>query len=298
MKKALLIYNPLAGDRSVPRKLDFIIGDFHNSGILLQPYRFKNSYEKELLKVLEEGNYDSLVVSGGDGTINSIVNILLKNNLQIPIGIIPSGTCNDLAHSLDLPTSLKDCIDVILGGNVRSIDTGLLNDEQYFLSTCAGGSFVDVSYNTNQDLKKNFGPFAYYLKAITEMANIKPFDLKLTTDEGIIEESVLLFLIINGTQGGGFTNLMRQADISDGIMDIVLIKNCLHLDLAALFFKVLSRDLTTDKNITKLTAKKCVIESDRSIPTSIDGEKGGELPIEVRFVKKALKIFVDKTSDI
>lgn len=293
MKKSLLIYNPLAGDRSVPRKLDFIIGSFHNSGILLQPYRFKSNNQKELLNVLNDGNYDSLVVSGGDGTINFISNVILKNKFKIPIGIIPSGTCNDLAHSLNLPTSLKDCIDVILKGNIKSIDAGLLNDEQYFFSTCAGGSFVDVSYNTNQDLKKNFGAFAYYLKAITEMANIKPFDLKLTTDDEIIEERVLLFLIINGTQGGGFTNLMRQADISDGIMDIVLIKNCLHLDLAALFFKALSSGSLEDKNVRLLRTRKCRLETDTAVRVSVDGEKGPKLPSEVKFINGALDVFIN-----
>ncbi|MDP2930153.1 MAG: lipid kinase, partial [bacterium] len=167
-----------------------------------------------------------------------------------------------------------------------------INEDKYFLSTCAGGIFVDASYRTHSELKKNFGPFAYYLKALTELKSIKPFKLKIKTDTDNIDEKVLLFVILNGKHAAGFPNFSNDADFSDGMMDIVMIKNCLHIDLAGLFLKVLSNSSLKDKNVTTLKTSSCVIEGSSDIALSVDGEKGPNLPINVRFINKALNVFV------
>lgn len=292
MKKAILIYNPASGDHKVVNKLDHIFKRFQECDILLQPYRMFDDAKDKLQEVLESNDFDFAVVSGGDGTLNRVANIILKNNLDIPVGIIPSGTCNDFARSLNIPSSLNECLDIILGGTLLGVDAGLINDDKYFLSTCAGGFFVDASFNTHSELKKNFGPFAYYLKALSDVKNIKSFKIKIKTEKETIEEKVLLFLILNGKDAAGFSNLIKEADISDGIMDIVLIKNCSHIDLASLFFKVLSNESLNDKNVTKLQANSCIIKSSRDVVLSIDGEEGGGLPISVKFINKVFKVFV------
>lgn len=297
MKKALFIYNPNSGDHSIINKLEYLIGRFQDSGILIQPLRFTNYDEHFLINVIKDINLDFIVTSGGDGTINYIVNVLLKNGINLPLGIIPSGTCNDFANSLGISNVLEECVDIIVNGHVLDVDVGLINNSTYFLSTYAGGCFVDVSFSTNTELKRNFGPLAYYLKGLQEVKNLRPFNLKITTDDGVIEEKAFIFLVLNGTQGAGLSGLISEADITDGLMDILIIKRCPHIDLAGLFFKVLSRDLGTDKNITKLTTRKCKIECDHDIPTSIDGEKGNSLPTEITFLKNALKIFVERPSD-
>jgi len=299
MKKALLIYNPNSGDHTIINKLDYIIGQFQDNGIYIQPFRFWRYEESELISLFDDIKPDFIVTSGGDGTLNFVVNAMFKKGLDIPLGVIPSGTCNDFANSLGISSVIEDCITTIIKGKTLDVDVGLLNNEKYFLSTFAGGCFVDVSFSTNTELKRNFGPLAYYLKGLQEVKNLRPYNLTITTDDDtVIEEKAFIFLILNGTQGAGLSGLIGEADITDGLMDILIIKRCSHIDLASLFFKVLSRDLTTDKNITKLTAKTCYIKSDKNIPISIDGEKGGELPMQISFIKKALKIFIDKTSDI
>lgn len=293
MEKAILIYNPLSGHRSVPKKLDYIIKRFMDKGVLIQPYRVDSDEQGDkLASILKGDKFSYAVISGGDGTVSSMVNTLLKNNIELPIGIIPSGTCNDFARSLNIPLDLNRCLDIILAGNLAEIDAGLINDEKYFLNTCAGGIFVDVSFSTSSELKRNFGPLAYYLKALGEVPNIRPFKLKVTTDTQTIEQEFLLFLILNGKHAAGFSNIIQQADISDGLMDILLIKNCLHIDLAGLFFKVLGNEFLNDKNVMWLRTKQCLIEGTGDVALSIDGEKGDGLPISVKFINKALKVFV------
>ncbi|MDP4093266.1 MAG: YegS/Rv2252/BmrU family lipid kinase [Bacillota bacterium] len=292
MQKAILVYNTMSGNRSIPQNLNHILARFQEHGILLQPYRLYDEGWERLPQVLMNNDYSFIIASGGDGTLNSIVSILLKNDIRIPIGIIPAGTCNDLARSLDIPAKLDPCLDVILSGKLAEIDVGVVNENSYFLSTCAGGIFVSVSFSTNNELKKNFGSFAYYLKALSEVTNIKPFRLELQTENKKIEEDALLFLVLNGKHGAGFSNLIKEADLSDGLMDIVIVKNCSHIDLAGMFFKVLANDWLNNKNVTALKAKTCIVNSENEIPTTVDGEKGPGLPLSIRFLNKAIKVFV------
>jgi diacylglycerol kinase (ATP) len=292
MKKAILIYNPMSGDHSIPNKLDYIVKKFQEKGILLQPYRVCDETDRLLPEIMKQNDYSFAILSGGDGTLNSITNVFLKNGINIPIGILPYGTSNDFARCLNLPSSLSELIDIIIEGNTIEVDAGLINEHHYFLSTCAGGVFVDVSFSTHNELKRNFGPFAYYLKALSEVASIKSFKVRIQTETQIVEEQALLFLILNGKHAAGFYNLVKEADVSDGMMDIVLIKSCSHIDLASMFFNVLSNSNLNNKNVVKLQARQCEITGDNSISLSVDGEKGEGLPMSVRFINKALKIFI------
>jgi YegS/Rv2252/BmrU family lipid kinase len=291
MEKALFMYNPLSGDHRLPKKLDYIFERFSEKNILLIPYRIINNNSAELQELLVNEKFSFAIISGGDGTVNYVTNLLLKNKINIPLGLIPSGTCNDFARCIGLPAKLNQCLDIILSGKTVNVDVGLINEERYFLSTCAGGSLVGVSFNTQQDLKKNFGPLAYYLKALNEVANIKPFKIKIITENETFKEEILLFIILNGHHAAGFKNLIEEADITDGIMDIVLVRSCSHIDLAGLFFKVIGNDYVTDKNIVKLRTRTAVIEGSNEVSMSIDGEKGYNLPVTIRFLHKALTVF-------
>ena len=139
MKSALLVYNPKSGNRNVPKKLDYIIGRFLEHDTVIVPYRFDGSSVVRLTQVLTCQEYNYVIVSGGDGTVNLIASELLKAGLDMPIGIIPAGTCNDFARSLNIPSDLNKALNIILEGNVAQIDAGLINDEKYCLNTCAGG---------------------------------------------------------------------------------------------------------------------------------------------------------------
>lgn len=293
MEKTLLIYNPTSGSRAFAKKLDMVVKSFLGKDVLPIPVRLDAGLGEDALEeLIKSEDYSFLTISGGDGTISSVVNIMMRYNRVAPIGIIPAGTCNDFARSLNIPMDIKKCIDIILARNVAEIDAGIINGEVYFLNTCAGGNFVDASYSTNNDLKKNFGPLAYYMKALGEVASIKPMHLKVTTDSETIENEFLLFLILNGKHAAGFSNLVKSADLSDGCMDLILVKNCQPYEMAALFLKVLSMDFLNDKNVMFFRTKKCKIEGHFDLPLTVDGESMMNLPITVTFLQRVLKVYI------
>lgn len=292
MKQAILIYNPFSGDRTFSGKLDYIIEKFQENNIFIHIYRIDFNSLDTVAQLLLENEYSFAVVAGGDGTLNTIINIIIKNKPQLPIGIIPSGTSNDLARCLGIKHSIEKCLDVIIKGKKEAIDVGLIDDERYFFSCCAGGLFVEASFNTDSELKKSFGPLAYYLKALSDVANVRPVKFKLETEDEVIHEDILLFMVLNGNHAAGFTNIIEEADITDGIMDIILIKNCSHIELASMFLKVLSADSLSDHNVVKVRTRECTFECDSEIKISIDGENGGELPRKIKFLKQALTVFI------
>ena len=140
---------------------------------------------------------------------------------------------------------------------------GLVNGQTYLLSSRAGGIIAGVSFNTNNEFKKSFGAFAYYLKALGEVANLKPFRVHIKTDKDEFWENILMFFILNGKQAGGFANILKEADYTDGLMDMVLIRDCRHIDLAGIFFSVISNDGINNKNVTTIRTKTCTIEGRR-----------------------------------
>jgi diacylglycerol kinase (ATP) len=292
MEKTLFVYNPLSGSRNIAGKLDYIIGRFMDKQILAVPFRLGNDGQDRLSAVLDEDAYSSVIVSGGDGTVNTVANAVLKSRRKLPLGIIPSGTCNDFARSLNIPSDLRRCMDIILAGRTTEIDAGLMNGRTYFLNTCAGGNFVDVSYSTSSELKRNIGPLAYYMKALGEMTNLKPVALKITTDSETIEQEFLFFLILNGRHAAGFKNIIQKADLSDGYMDILLLNSCPPIDLAGLFFKGPSNEFLNDRNVIWIRTKNCTIEGSKDFSISVDGEKWETLPITVNFINKILMVYV------
>lgn len=99
MRKAKLIYNPNSGEKSIVNSLDFIISIYQKNNITLIPYRIdKNEcIDKAFLDI--DDTYEHLIIAGGDGTIDIIINTMKNLNINLPVGILPVGTANDFAHS-------------------------------------------------------------------------------------------------------------------------------------------------------------------------------------------------------
>ncbi len=296
MTKGLLLYNPYSGDQSIKNKLDYIFERFQSQDIILIPYRMfqSDSFSEFLLRILKEDRFSFVILSGGDGSLNFITNFWFYNGINLPLGIFPCGTCNDFARNIGLSKNPDDWIDIILSGQTRFIDAGCINDHQYFLGNIGGGLFANVSFNTQNEQKKNLGPVAYYLNALNELPQIGAFNIKVDTENCHIDRKVILFLVLNGSNVAGFSNFFKEADNEDSMMDILLFPEAGPMELANLFLKMLSNELAGDRLITHLRARECRIQADKQVQITVDGEKGTCLPVRVRCVHPGLQIFMKK----
>lgn len=295
LRKALLVYNPKSGNSNlILNNFDLITTKLLKKGIILTLYSISRDYDR-LIEILKNEKYDIVILSGGDGTLSRCLTDMYNENIEFPeIAIFPTGTSNDLAKSLNLGEKIEDWINNILNKKSKFVDFGLINGNKIFLSSYAGGLFTKVSYATDKGLKKTFGKTAYYITGIDELKNIKKFDLKMRIDNNEeISEKAILYIILNGKNVGGFDELLQNANVDDGIMDILIVKNIENpLEISKILFDLFNGQLVNNENVRTLQAKKCVIEEvSEEIGVSIDGEEGKNEKVEIEFIRDKLKIF-------
>lgn len=290
MKKIRLIYNPISGSGELRVKIDDIIELFQRRGLQVIPHKLLGKADvKKAFEKFNSDEYYAIVAAGGDGTVHDVLNTMMNANVNLPLGIIPAGTSNDFANYLGLPKSTDECIEVIARGNAQYADIGLVNN-RYFINVVAGGILSSIAHKAKKELKNYLGMFAYYIKALEEIRNIKPFHIDLKADTQNISDEVLMFIILNTSLAGGF-KIAPAALINDGIMDVFIIKNCTIPDFAGLFLKLLKGEHVQDNNVIYFQAKELIINCDSNVEVDIDGERGKNFPLEIKVLPNCIRVF-------
>ena len=182
MKKCLFIFNAYSGRGKIAKKEKKIV-ELLNSRF--QTSVFKTEYAGHLGVIisLHGKDNDVIVIAGGDGTINEAVNAMARLGERKTLGIIPSGTVNDVAHSLNIPTNVVKATKNILKGEIFAHDIFKMNDRFGIYVACAG-LFTETSYATSQAQKKKLGALAYAIHGIKKVFSTKAVNLKLTYEGG------------------------------------------------------------------------------------------------------------------
>lgn len=297
-QKVLLFYNPHSGNGMFKNNLDGIIDRFQESGFQVVPVRAaKGVAIQQALAEMDQSMYRQIVVAGGDGTINICVNAMIRNNIDLPLAIFPTGTANDFASYFALPKDIESMVDVAMGDKFTYADVGKCND-RYFINVAAMGSLVDVSQKTDPNLKNTLGVVAYYLKGASEVVKLRALPVKLTTDDKVIEEEMYFMLVMNGMSAGGFKKLSPTSDIQDGKLNVILFRKMPIIELVPLLFGVISGNYLENKNILTFETDNLVIESEEDISTDVDGEHGEKLPLHFSVLEKKLRIFTEKGNQL
>ena len=297
--KCLFIINPSAGTKTIQKKLDQIIGQMILKKLVSTIdvfYTEKKDDAYQYCLKLKDDDYDFVVSVGGDGTVNEIINGFIENHLQTPLAILPGGTVNDFANHLHLPHDTDDFIQMIEDFQTMKVDIGKVN-EHYFANVIAGGMFSDISFQVSKADKERFGPLAYYISGIRQLPTQlhTSLHLKITADDQTFEEDAKLFIITNTSQVGGFKDITPHANVQDGQLDLLIIKNCSTTDLISLFKDYKLNSHEKSPFITYVQAKELTIECDKNIIYDVDGEKGTTFPIHVTVEKQSLCVIIPKS---
>lgn len=288
--KVLLFYNPNAGNGLFKNNLDLIIEKFQKKKMYVIPVRAdRKGILNEVLKDINPEEYRKVIAAGGDGTINILINAMINNNVDLPISIFPSGTANDFAYYFDIPHDIENMVKIALDENYSYTDIGKVND-RYFINVAAMGFLVDVSQKTDPNIKNTLGVISYYLKGVTEIPNLKPIPVKITSEEYTSEDKIYFMLVMNGRSAGGFKRIAPMAEVNDGLLDVMLFKELPILELAPLLFNVMTGQHQENRNVEFFQTKKLFIESDHQVGTDIDGEKGADFPLDIQVLPKKFRI--------
>ncbi|MEF9932606.1 MAG: YegS/Rv2252/BmrU family lipid kinase [Cetobacterium sp.] len=289
MKKVKFIYNPHAGEKVILEYIDKIIYMYQKKGFVLEPFRI--SFEFDINETISEmdDTYHHILISGGDGTINQVINSMKNKGLDLPIAILPTGTANDFATLLEIDSDIEKAVEKILTGEFKKIDLGKAN-EKYFVNVFSCGLFTEVSQKTPSVLKNTFGKLAYYLNGIKEIPHFKKINIKVETDSIAFSTSALVFFVFNGKSAGSL-KIAYKSKADDGMLDVIIFKND---GLAATFssvFRFLREEhLDYPEGVVHFKTNRVKFTVLDDINTDIDGEPGPKYPVEIECIQGGLKI--------
>ncbi|EEX68241.1 diacylglycerol/lipid kinase family protein [Mitsuokella multacida] len=291
MKKLVLFYNPVSGHAAFKNKLDWIVEAFQRRGILVVFYRTRREGNEAFIPFVREVNPDGLLVAGGDGTVHEIVNLMMKGNLDLPLGIIGSGTSNDFATYLGVNTDLEAYLDTIASGRTRRVDLGLM-DGTYFINVASGGAMACIAHEVNARIKNSLGKMAYYLKGIGDLPKFRYFPLKIEADGAHYELETFLFVIINSPVVGSMKNVANGVAVDDGKLDLLSIGKCSIPKLMSITADLIAgKPVSEREDVLHVQAKHFHIESGIPVESDIDGECGPMLPLTIETVPRAVAIY-------
>ncbi len=293
-KKILFIYNPYSGKGSIKTNLADVIEELTaNDNILtIFPTRQKNHAKELTLKHAE--NFDLVVCSGGDGTLNEVINGLITFTTPPLLGYIPTGTSNDFASNLNLTNTPAQTAKTIINGKPFAVDIGTLNEKAF--SYFAGfGLFTDVSHQTHQDFKNLLGRTAYILEGIKRLTNIPTHNLTVETDKETIQGEFVFGMITNSATVGGFKGLESDNfQLDDGLFELVLVYNPKNPIETQALLQCLLTKTNNPKYIYRAEVGYAKIKSDIPIDWTLDGEFGGTYSeLTIKNYKQAISIMVE-----
>jgi len=308
----MLIINPHSGRGLSKTALGTIVSKLCDADFSVTVY-FANEKTPEELTFDNAKNHDLIVCVGGDGTLSGVISGLLHTNAKIPIGFIPAGTANDVAHTLALSKDPSVAAKKILEGKPEAIDVGKFlggkspagkhpnrNEpggnypDKFFTYIAAFGAFTEVSYTTPQSAKRALGHFAYVLEGLADVAAIKPRRTIVEYDGKTIEGDFIFGAVTNSTSVAGVVKLNPdRVDLSDGEFEIILVKQPL---VIADFFDIL-QSLTMQTydgdNVNMLHASNVRFIFEEEVAWTVDGEDGGmHKKVTIKNCHKAVEIVV------
>ena len=244
-----------------------------------------------LAKKAAADGFKVVVAAGGDGTINEVVNGIAGTHAIL--GVLPIGTMNVYAAELGLPAgNLRACWELILEGHTRLVDLPKANG-QYFVQLAGIGFDAQIVEETSWDFKKTLGPLSYVISA-TQIASRKPPLLSIEHDHGITNGSFIL--IGNGRYYGGPFSIFHDAQIDDGLLDVLVFKNLGYLDIVRYLNAIIFGTHTKLKDVSYFQTRKASITSDERVPVEVDGEVVGELPMKFRFSSRKLRVIAPRAT--
>ena len=292
MAKTFVILNPAAGS---VKDVDALVERIRNLPDAEVCITAKAGAAMQSTKKALRKGCEMVVAAGGDGTLNEVVNGLREDASAVVLGLIPLGTGNDFARTLELPTQVDEAIALLLAGHTRAIDlVRVTSDEvRYFVNVSAGGFSGLVDEKLTPEMKQTWGPLAYLRGAAAALPDLRAYRTTVSLDN---TESLTLSLydvvIANGRYVGSGTQIAPEASIDDGLLDIILIPEQSPAELAVLAARVALGNHLSSAAVVFRRAAKVTVNSRPGMRFNVDGELVGNEPARFEVLPRTLQFVV------
>jgi len=289
--KTLIILNPVSAKGRAMDLRKEIESEFKKLKLDYQIHISKSLQDmmNATKKNLKNG-FTNFIGVGGDGTIHYIANILAGTDKNL--GVIPTGSGNDIAVNLGLPSDVKSCCRIIKKGATKRLDLGLINDKYYYL--CIAGSGFDSQVN---DLANNTrlpvkGPAKYSYSVYKTLITFKSKKFFMDYNNNQREIFGMMITASNMPSYGGGMRITPDADPEDGLLDICIIKRMSKLHFVKVFPKVYEGKHIEDSNVEIFRTSYLKLDSEYQFSVFADGEYICKLPASFKVAPKKLNFIV------
>jgi YegS/Rv2252/BmrU family lipid kinase len=255
---------------------------FKEAGIDIRPHRI--DFSKNPLDGYEDS--ELVVICGGDGTVNYVVNAIKSKDLDPEIGIIPMGTANDFARAIGMNSNPITAAKQIAQGKVRRVDCGKVND-RYFVNILSFGVLTTTSQHTSDKEKHIVGRLAYLRTGFVDLLNMHSMPLNIRCNGEEHKFDAVMFLAFNGNSAGQF-NLAPRSNIEDGMLDILILD---YDNTAKTCWNMMNYLINHESGaVHHFRCNKLEVDCNTNEHTDIDGQPGPQMPLSIECITGALKI--------
>ncbi|MCT7375742.1 lipid kinase [Chelativorans salis] len=285
-RRALMLTNSKA--RRGRESIEPVIGRLKAGGlaVTVEPFEALPEIARDIVRLRTTA--DLVVVCGGDGSVSSAAVAAMESGL--PMGIIPMGTANDLARTLQIPMDLSQAADVIAKGHTRQIDVGTVNGHAFF-NVASIGLSTDLAQGLDPALKRRYGRLGYALAAIKVLTKASRFRARITEKGMVTKVETYQIAVGNGRHYGGGNVVEETAEIDDGHLDLYSLEMTNLWKLALMLHSFRSGRHGAWEEVRTARCVEFDIETTKPLPVNADGEIVTATPARFKVHPKAISIF-------
>lgn len=291
MKKQKLAYivNPISGTANKRAIVEYAQQTTDSLKVdLTIHYTTAAGNATEMAAYYASQGFDTVVAVGGDGTINEVAKGLLHTNTVM--GIVPTGSGNGLARHLHIPLHHQKAVDLINTGKVIKIDHGVLNDKVFM---CTAGVGFDAHIGSEFAVAGKRGFLTYAQLSAQEYFKYRPQNYRITVEGKTFIRRALLITFANASQWGNNAYIAPKADLSDGILDMVILSPFPLIKIPLMGLRMFTKRIDQSRHIEVFRIKEAVVERDCEGCIHFDGEPGFmDKQLNVSIVPNSLNIIV------
>lgn len=290
-KRALLLINRHSrkGEQSLAQAVDSLYA--HDLELIIKP--IKKAEELPFVVAQYKDYLDLVIVGGGDGTLNAIVDSLVESKL--PLGILPLGTANDLARTLNIPLSIPEACNVIANGQLKYIDLGWVNGK-YFFNVASMGLSVDITQRLSKGLKRRWGILAYALTAMKVISKTRRFHAEIRVNGESIKFKTIQIAVGNGRYYGGGMMIAEDAAIDDQRLDLYSLELQHWWQIFPLIWKLPKGEHAMLHYVRGITGEEIEIYTRKPYDINTDGEITTITPAKFKVIPRALGVMTPNLS--
>ena len=291
MKKILFLINPIAGNGLAPQLIRLLEQSSLSKKyeVTTQTTEYSGHASTLAASAVQQG-FDGVIAVGGDGTVNEVASQLV--NTSTALGIVPAGSGNGLARHLHYSGKYKTALEQLAFATVEKIDTLRING-RFSVNVSGFGFDGYVAYRFNKE--GNRGISNYTKIALKEYFKYPEIKFKIKVDNAAVEADAHMLVIANASQFGNAAIIAPTADLTDGQLDLVIVKRPPLLQMPSTFYRLFTGKLKDNQHIKTYKCQQFIAEANRPVHLHIDGEACEPLSvIDVKIIPKSLNVFLPK----